>query len=455
MRDATTVNPIAIVGAGPAGFFAAEALLKRPSVRVDLFERLAAPFGLVRYGVAPDHQKIKQVEAGFTRTASDPRLRYFGNVSLGQDLSVSDLLEAYDQVVFAMGCQAARPLGVSGESTVGVYSALDFVSWYNAHPEYVSLPVRLDVENVVVVGAGDVSLDLSRLLTATDAELATTDMPPYALAEFKKRRVKRVHVLIRRGPENANFALKELHGVLDREYIRTECDTRLLSTTLADASLPKEQRAKLEFILACCERSRSQASSAADPRIHFHFLRSPHAFVEQAGRLARVRVELNRLEPTSLGEPRAVGSGEFEDFDAELAIFAVGYRGVKVSGIELDSRSGLIPNDEGRVTSADGKIDQRQYVVGWLKRGPQGVIGTNKGDARATVEHMLQNLPEPSRILPPTPELLRQRGVRFVDFKDWQELDRLERERGALVNKPREKWLSTKEAIEALSTAKV
>jgi ferredoxin/flavodoxin---NADP+ reductase len=445
------VHPIAIVGAGPAGFFAAEALLKRPAVHVDLFERLAAPFGLVRYGVAPDHQKIKQVEAGFVKTASDPRLRFFGNVALGQALTVSDLLEHYDQVVYAMGCQAARPLGVEGEQLPGVHSALEVVSWYNAHPDYLDAKIALDVSNVAIVGAGDVSMDLSRLLAAPLAELATTDMPPYALAEFAKKRVQNIHVLIRRGPESANFALKELRAVLDRDFIVPHCDVELVRQALDSSELDRDQRAKLEYLHARCQQ---EPHPDASVHLWFRFLRSPVSFSGDA-RLKRVRVEINALTRNPGAEPRAVGSGEFEEFDVDLAVYAVGYRGVQLPGVPLDPKTGLIPNVEGQLLREGGALDPHQYVVGWLKRGPQGVIGTNKGDARATVERMLPNLGQPSRPLPPTAELLAQRGIRAVTFEDWQVLDRLERERGGIVNKPREKWLTAKDAIEALSAAKL
>jgi ferredoxin--NADP+ reductase len=364
---------------------------------------------------------------------------------------VSDLLEHYDQVVYAMGCQAARPLGVEGEHLPGVHSALDVVSWYNAHPDYLDAPIRLDVSNVVIVGAGDVSMDLSRLLALPLAELATTDMPPYALAEFAKKRVQHIHVLIRRGPESANFALKELRAVLEREFIVPHCDLELVRQALLDPQLERDQRAKLEYLQARCQQE-PHAQGAV--HLWFRFLRSPVSFSGQE-RLQRVRVELNALTRNPGAEPRAVGSGEFEEFDAELAVYAVGYRGVPLPGIPLDPKSGLIPNVEGQLLREGGALDPHQYVVGWLKRGPQGVIGTNKGDARATVERMLANLGTPTRPLPPTAELLEQRGVRAVTFADWLVLDRLERERGGIVNKPREKWLSTKDAIEALSAAKV
>jgi hypothetical protein len=307
------------------------------------------------------------------------------------------------------------------------------------------------VGNVAIVGAGDVSMDLSRLLAAPLAELATTDMPPYALAEFARKRVQNIHVLIRRGPESANFALKELRGVLDRDDVVPHCDLELVDKALLESELGRDQRAKLEYLR---ERCKVATQAHGSVQIWFRFLRSPVAFTGTE-RVERVKVEVNRLQAVPGSEPRAIGTGEFEEYGIDLAVYAVGYRGVELPGVRLDPKSGLIPNVGGQLLLESGALDSQQYVVGWLKRGPQGVIGTNKGDARATVERMLENLSSAPRALPPTAELLQQRGIQFVTFADWLVLDRLERERGGVVNKPREKWLSTKDALEALSTAKV
>lgn len=447
MTESTGSNHVAVIGAGPAGFFAAEALLKHPNVKVDLFERLPAPYGLVRYGVAPDHQKIKSVEAGFAKVGSDPRVRYFGNVALGRDLSTEELLEHYDQIVYAMGCEAPQRLGIPGEHLPGVHTALEMVSWYNGHPDYVDSKIRLDVTDVVVVGAGDVSMDLSRLLASTPAELAVTDMAPGALAAFGEKRVRRVHLVIRRGPAQAGFAHKELQAVLDRDDVMISCDRELLELTLSDPELPKAQRGKLSALL---ERSRSDAPKPIEVR--FHFLRSPVEFVERDERLVALRVEKSRLEAAADGSTVARGTGEFEELPCGLALLAVGYRGSETTGVRLDPRSGLVPNVEGQLLRVDGSPDPRCFVVGWLKRGPQGVIGTNKGDAKATVARMLENLPAPAKPVPPVDALLHQRGIRFITFDDWLRLDAIERAKGAETGKPREKFTSVNAALEALGT---
>lgn len=445
MPDRAPSNYIAVVGAGPAGFFATDALLKNPSVRVDLFERLPAPYGLVRYGVAPDHQKIKSVQAGFEKTGTQERVRYFGNVVIGRDLHTEELLSSYDQVVYAMGCEAPRRLGIDGEDLAGVHSALEAVSWYNGHPDYVSSKIQLGVTSVAVIGAGDVSMDLSRLLASTDEELAQTDMPPYALKEFAKKKIGDVHVLIRRGPAQANFALKELKAVVERPNVAIACDKRLLEETIADPTLPNAQRQKLAYLLEHVHDGEPKPVT-----VTFHFLRSPVAFTERAGRLGGVRVELTRLERRPDGGESAIGSGEFEHIDAGLALLAVGYRGSKTPGVPIDDKSGLIDNVDGQLRRPDGTLDPRSYVVGWLKRGPQGVIGTNKGDAKSTVARMLENLPVPSRPEPRTEALLRERGVRFISFPEWQRLDAFERKRGAAIGKPREKYTSADQALAAL-----
>lgn len=436
---------IAVVGSGPAGFFAAEALLKNPAVTVHMFERLPAPFGLVRYGVAPDHQKIKAVVKGFIKTAKSERFRFFGNVTIGRDISAGELASAYDQVVYANGCEAPRALGAAGEDLPGVHSALAFVSWYNGHPDYVSHRVDLDVSDVVVVGAGDVSMDVSRLLLSTEAELGATDMPNFALREFAKKRVQRIHILVRRGPAQANFAVKELRAVVEREGVAVRCDRSLLAEALA-GDLPNQQRAKLEYLSQVCERE----VPGGGPEVHFHFLRSPIEFVGD-GKLAQVKVEHNELRGDG-NRQRAVGTGNTSALNAQLALLAVGYRGVAIDGVPFDERSGLVPNIDGRITGPDSAHLAKHYVVGWLKRGPQGVIGTNKGDSRATVELMLEDLKLAQPSSPPQVEqLLADRGVRFLSFDDWERLDQQELKLGKAAGKPREKFTSSEAALAALS----
>lgn len=449
--QATQRRYIAVIGSGPAGFFAAEALLKQESVEVHLFERLPAPYGLVRYGVAPDHQKIKAVSKGFDRTASDSRFRYFGNVTIGRDLHTHELAEMYDQIVFAHGCEASRELGVAGESLPGVHSALTFVSWYNGHPDYVEHPINLDVSDVVVVGAGDVSLDVCRLLLSSHEELSATDMPGFVLDEFKRKHVRAVHILIRRGPAEANFALKELRAVLELPGLRVGCDLDLLEQALKEelSEGPGGQRAKLEYLRDRCQLEVADATA----ELRFHFLCSPAEFVAQGARVGRVRVEQNQLVEKN-GRVNAVGTGKFSDIDAQLCLLAVGYRGVPLHGVPFDEATGLIPNAGGRVLGASGQPVPGHYVVGWIKRGPQGVIGTNKSDARATVELMLQDLPSvPARPAPLTEQMLSARKVPFLSFSDWERLDQVESERGKQLGKPREKLLSAAEALKALARA--
>ncbi len=448
MGEALRQRYIAIIGAGPAGFFAAEALLKQPDIRVDLFERLAAPYGLVRYGVAPDHQKIKSVESGFARTGQHERLRYFGNVTVGRDITTAELLGLYEQVVFATGCEQAKELGVAGEDLTGVHSALEVVSWYNGHPDYTKRDIDLGVTRVAVVGAGDVSMDLGRLLTSGQAELAKTDMPEYALARFAKREVRHVHFLVRRGPQHASFALKELRGLLDRPGIGVSCDLQLLERAMSDAELPKAQLAKLEYLAARCKES-----PTGDATLHFDFLRSPKTFIGERGRLTSIELAINALQSRPDGSARAVDSGRTEVLDAGLAILAVGYRSHSIPGLPIAPDSGIAANTDGQLLRDDGTLDPQTYAVGWLKRGPQGVIGTNKGDAKATVDRMLQNLGDPTKPPPAIEQLLDARGVRHLSFKQWLQLDELERARGAEVGKPREKLIDIDQALAALGAS--
>jgi ferredoxin--NADP+ reductase len=447
MGDADRHRYIAIVGAGPAGFFAAEALLHEPDVCVHLFERLAAPYGLVRYGVAPDHQKIKSVAAGFERTGKNERLRYFGNVTVGRDISVTELSALYAAVVFATGCEQSRKLGVPGEQLTGVHSALEIVSWYNGHPDYAARNFDLRVRSAVVVGAGDVSIDVARLLTSDQAALAKTDMPDHVLEGFAERQIEEVHFLVRRGPEHAGFALKELRGLLDRPSIGVHCDPLVLDQAMTAPDLPKPQRAKLEYI-----RARASESPNGDAMVHFRFLRSPKAFIGSNGKLEAVELGVNAVHTRAIATG-AVDSGHTERLSAELAILAVGYRSQPIPGLPIVPDSGIAANTEGQILRDDGELDPSTYAVGWLKRGPQGVIGTNKGDAKATVDRLLRNLGQSTKPAPMTQQLLDARGVRHLSFEQWLQLDELERARGAELGKPRQKLINLEQILTALGAA--
>ncbi|HEX4335701.1 MAG TPA: FAD-dependent oxidoreductase [Polyangiaceae bacterium] len=444
---------VAVVGSGPAGFYTAESLVKHKQVvaEVDLFERLPAPYGLVRYGVAPDHQKIKSVTAAYDKLCENPKLRFFGNVHVGQrDVSVEELVAYYDQVVFAVGCETDRHLGIPGEELAGSHPATSFVGWYNGHPDFVDYPVSLDGERALVVGVGDVAMDLTRMLLQPPAELAKTDIDRRALAVFERSRVREVVLLARRGPAQAAFAAKELEDivempgidvVIDHEHVRADIESGEEHDVLT--------KRKLEYMATLATRKVGNG----DRRMIFRFLTSPVEVVGDGGKVTGLRVEHNELVKDHKGRSSARGTGRLETFDTGLVFRSVGYRGVPIAGLPFDEKQGIVPNLEGRVLRG-GEVLPRVYVSGWIKRGPSGVIGTNKSDAAATVQKMVEDLAgltAPARPKEAIDALLASRGVRVVTLDDWHRIDRIERERGASLGKVRDKLTSLEDVLSALS----
>jgi len=445
---------VAVVGAGPAGFYTVEALLKHPEVRVDvdLFERLPAPYGLLRYGVAPDHPKIKSVSVAYDRLAEDARVRFLGNVAVGtNDLGVDDLVAHYDQVVLATGCETDRRLGIDGEDLAGSHCATSFVAWYNGHPDFTDLSVDLGVETAVVVGIGDVAMDLARMLLRDPADLASTDIAANALETLKRSRIRRVVILARRGPAEAAFAAKELEDITELPGLGMTVDARLVREALATVD-PHDahEKHKLEVLARLVDGGTPEASK----HLEIRFLASPVAILGDAGRVVAVRIEHNEIADAEGGGRIARGTGRFEEIAAGLVLRSVGYLGVPIPGLPFDARRGIVPNSEGRVL-ADSGVLAGVYVAGWIKRGASGVVGTNKGDAASTVTRMLEDLPQlPQRDAAVVSRdavdaLLSARGVRVVTWEDWKRIDVAERERGGAAGKVREKFTRVDEMLKA------
>ncbi|HVW30104.1 MAG TPA: FAD-dependent oxidoreductase [Polyangiaceae bacterium] len=444
---------VAVVGSGPAGFYTADALLKNKQItaEVDLFERLPAPYGLVRYGVAPDHQKIKSVTAAYDKLCENPRLRFLGNVHVGHpDISLEELLLHYDQVVFAVGCETDRRLGIPGEDLSGSHPATSFVAWYNGHPDFVDYPVALDAERAVIVGVGDVAMDLTRMLLQGHERLAKTDIAEHALEVFRKSRVREVVLVARRGPAQAAFATKELEDIVELPDVAVDIDP---AQVRADVESGEEHdgltKRKLEYLATLATRDKG----TSDRRAIFRFLASPVEIVGEGGKVTGLSIEHNELVKDHAGRASARGTGRIETIPAGLVFRSVGYRGVPIPGLPFDEKQGIVPNAEGRV-QRNGETVPFVYVAGWIKRGPSGVIGTNKSDASGTVQKMLEDIRD--RAAPPKPreavdDLLRSRGVRVVTWSDWQRLDRVERERGAAIGKIREKVTHLSDVVAALS----
>lgn len=451
---------VAIVGSGPSGFYAAEALQKlRPGTEVDMFDRLPTPYGLVRGGVAPDHPKIKSVTRVYDRIASAPEFRFLGNVTIGGPLSHRELAAMYDAVIYATGAQTDRPLGVPGEDLQGSHAATEFVGWYNGHPDYRDRHFDLRVASVAVVGMGNVAMDVTRILAASEAELAPTDLAAHALRELAASRVQTIHVLGRRGPTQAAFTnpeLRELGEMADADIV---VDPRELELDEHSAhELKGHEDRGVEKNLETLREFSTRPARGRRRRIVLRFLVSPVELVG-ATRVEAVTLVRNRLVRAPGGELRAEPTAARETLPAGLVFRSVGYRGVPIAGLPFDQRAGTMPNERGRVLTAPGAMETLPgvYVVGWLKRGPSGVIGTNKPDSSETVEGLLEDASQGRIGRAPLGDrrrvdgLLAARGVHVVSFDDWKRLDQLEQERGKARGAPREKLTSVAEMLEALA----
>ena len=443
---------VGIVGAGPAGLFAADALIKQDvPVAVDLFDRLPAPFGLVRYGVAPDHQKIKSVTKLYQKTLDDPRVRFFGHVSYGSDLTLEELRRFYDAIFFTVGAPSDRPLGIPGERLPGSLSATEFVAWYNGHPDFAELNPDLSVRSAAVIGMGNVAVDVTRILAKTADELNTTDIADHAVTALRESRVTDIYMLGRRGPAQGKFTTKELRELGELANADVVVDpTDLELDAASEASLADDRMvAKNVEVL---RDFAGRAQSGKPRRVHIKFLSSP---VEVLGdtKVEGLRVEKNELRDRD-GWLEAVGTGETEVLPVGLVLRSVGYKGVALPGVPFDPKRGVIPNDAGRVTeSVGGPVVPGEYVAGWIKRGPTGVIGTNKADAAESVRSMLEDAPGLARVADADrdpaciEQYLTEKGVRFFPFDHWLELDALELEAGRAQGRPRVKLTRVEEML--------
>ena len=454
---------VAIVGAGPSGFYAAQALLKQKDyvVSIDLIDHLPAPYGLVRYGVAPDHQKIKSVTKLYDRIASDPRVRFFGNVTFGHDLTHEDVRAHYDQVIYAVGAQTDRRLGIPGEDLLGSHPATEFVAWYNGHPDYVDYEVDLSCEGVAVIGVGNVAVDVARIMALSPAELARTDIADHALEALAHSRIKDIYVIARRGPAQIKFTNPELRELADLEVTDVIVDPAELELDpLSAASIADNRSAQTNIELL--RQYADLGPVGRERRIHFLFLRSPVEIVgNQDGRVVNVKLERNELRPTETGYLNSHGIGEYEMLEVGMIMRSIGYRGEPLPGVPYHERWGIISNTDGRVSDyRSGEIVPGEYVVGWAKRGPTGVIGTNKPDAVATVHLMLDDVPtlspaetdlaDPAAI----PALLRQRDVRYVTWEEWKLIDEAEVAAGQRLGRPRLKFVTVPAMLAAIDAAR-
>jgi ferredoxin/flavodoxin---NADP+ reductase len=451
MRPGTSEHPlrVAIVGSGPAGFYAADHFFKQADVvtHVDMFDRLPTPFGLVRGGVAPDHQKIKNVTRVFDRIAHHDHFCFFGNVELGLHVSIDDLLEHYHAVVLATGAQTDRPLGVPGDNLMGSYSATEFVAWYNGHPDFAERSFPLDATDVVVVGVGNVAVDVARILCKTPAELEGTDIADYALRALRTSAVSNVYMLGRRGAAQAAFTAPEARELGELEDADVLVDAPDLDgNALFQATEDRETQSKITAIRDLMGREARDVGR----KLHLRFLTSPVELVgDENGRVSSVRIVRNELVAGADGAVKARPTSVEDEIPAQLVFRSVGYRGVQLPGLPFDEASGTIPNDRGRVSETRGA-----YVTGWIKRGPSGVIGTNKPDAVETVESILEDLRHDRLHAPSSPEhasivqLIRERQPDAISYEDWLCVDAREVKMGADTGRPRIKVTTVREMLE-------
>ncbi len=450
-------NPlrVAIVGSGPSGFYAAEALFKSDiNVKVDMLERLPSPYGLVRSGVAPDHPKLKQAILLYDKIAQSPEFNLIANVTVGKDISVDELRESHHAIIFTCGAESDRKLGIPGEDLAGSYTATEFVAWYNGHPDYRQRQFDLSNEVAVIIGQGNVAADVARILSKTVDELKHTDIAEHALDALAESKIRDIYVIGRRGPAQAKFTPKELRefGELD------DCDAVVDSSELelneaSNKELEEKSNIGSKKIYDLFQKySGQETSSGKARRCHFQFLRSP---VELLGdsKLEKVKIEYNQLS----GDPfkqSARGSGEFYELETGILFRSIGYRGIPIEGVPFHDSWGIFPNEDGRITEND-KIVPQFYTAGWIKRGPSGIIGTNRACSVATIASLLADLDAldtgeqktGAEMLYP---LLDSRNVRYLNYQEWKKIDLKEVERGEARGKPREKFTIIDEMMSVL-----
>jgi ferredoxin--NADP+ reductase len=455
---------VAIVGSGPAGFYTAEHILKHEGTHaeVDMFDRLPTPYGLVRFGVAPDHPKIKSVIRVYEKTAARPEFRFFGNVEVGTDLTVEELRERYHAVVFAYGTATDRHLGIPGEDLPGSHPATEFVNWYNAHPVFADREFDLSCERVVVIGNGNVAADVARMLALTADELGETDTADHAIEAFNGAGVREVLVLGRRGPAQAAFTnpeVRELGEMVDADIdidpAEMELDELSREWLDSDDADPTNRR-NVDIFTDFSQRE----PEGKNKKIVMRFCRSPIE-IQGDGKVERIVIGRNELQRDDSGRLRAVDTGERETIECGMVLRSIGYKGIPIEGVPFEEGRGLIHNDGGRVHDGSGEQVPGLYAVGWIKRGPSGVIGTNKKDALETVDKLFSDV-EAGNV--PAPELagdrsaieslLAERKPDHVTFEGWQAIDAAEVEAGKPHGRPRVKLCKVEELVEASKTAK-
>uniref|UniRef100_A0A8C5HP82 NADPH:adrenodoxin oxidoreductase, mitochondrial n=1 Tax=Gouania willdenowi TaxID=441366 RepID=A0A8C5HP82_GOUWI len=453
---------VCVVGSGPGGFYTAQHLIKaRPDVELDIYERLPVPFGLVRFGVAPDHPEVKNVINTFTQTAKHSRCNFYGNVNVGRDVTINELKEAYHAVVLSYGAEGNRTMGVPGEDLAGVYAAKDFVGWYNGLPNCRELNPDLSCETAVILGQGNVALDVARILLAPISMLKSTDITQPALEALAQSQVRRVLIVGRRGPLQIACTIKEIREMVNLPGTKPEmlpADFEGISEVLKDVPRPRKRLTELMLKTALetpgekeLERRKSASRSWG-----FRFFRSPVEVLAEprTNKTSAIRLAVNRLEGSG-ADAQAVLTGEVEDVTCGLVISSIGYRSLLIDpGLPFDSRKAIIPNSMGRIQHTPGV-----YCSGWVKTGPTGVIATTMNNSFDTARSMMEDMDSGALDVSAVKSgsqsitaLLRGRGVKPVTFADWEKIDSVETKKGEAEGKPREKLLSVEEMLQVAQT---
>ena len=430
---------IAIVGSGPAGYYTAEAAVKQwgEDARVDIFDTLPVPFGLIRTGVAPDHQSIKAVARRYEKTAIGDTVRFAGNVEIGRDIAIEELTELYDAVILATGAPRDRDLPIPGADSANVFGSAAFVGWYNGHPEYAALAPDLSGRHAVIIGMGNVALDVARILSKTEAEFEGSDIVAHALELLRDSNIETITILGRRGPHQIMMTPKELGELLRLERAVPRVENADLPPPESDDMLDPGQRKSVTLLREFAALSPSDRAGKA-LSINFDFFASPTLIEQEGGKLSGLVVER-----TELKDGRAVGSGETYRIPADLLISCIGYRTSPIAGVPFDERAGRFPNEEGRIAPA-------LYCVGWAKRGPSGTIGTNRPDGYAVIEKVAEDIGEGAgkRGREGFDELAQKRALDVVTFRDWQRIEEAEIA-AARSGAPREKFVDIESMIAA------
>ncbi|WCJ42512.1 NADPH:adrenodoxin oxidoreductase mitochondrial [Euphorbia peplus] len=455
---------VCVVGSGPAGFYSAEKMLKaHQEVEVDIIDRLPTPFGLVRTGVAPDHPETKIVINQFSRVMQHDRCSFFGNVTLGSSISLPELRQLYHAVVLAYGAESDRSLGIPGEDLLGIHSAREFVWWYNGHPDCNSLnPDLKSTDTAVILGQGNVALDVARILLRPTPELAKTDIAPHALIALEQSSIRKVYLVGRRGPVQAACTAKELREILGIKDLHIGIKELDLVKSSEDEEELKNNRIKrrVHELLSKAAKSGPSHPHSGQRELHFVFFRKPDRFLDSDGKSGHVRgvkFEKTVVKDVGTGRQVAVGTGDYEDLDCGLVLKSIGYKSVPVDGVPFDHQKGIVPNTRGRVVSdASGDqalVEKGLYVCGWLKRGPTGIIATNLYCAEETVASISEDIREGKLGTDPKAgreglaQVLDNRNVRIVPYSGWEKIDSAERELGSSKCKDREKLTSWEQLL--------